>query len=152
MRLGVKRSVGHYTFRHTTNVRQRIAQARQAIGIVFDYRDAFTAEAERLLDTALAEEAFRAVCDQLWPTPAPDAPVRTVNNHRRRAATLEYLFTEAPTQQAIRGSAWAGLQAVGEYLDHYASAPNADKRAERVLTSGVLAGIKQKAYHLLAAR
>jgi len=148
-RLALKRSVGHYTFRHTTNVKTRLAQARQAIGIVFDYRDAFTTEAEHLLDTVLGEDFFRAVCEQIWPTPAPDAPVRTANNHRRRTHTLDYLFTEAPTQRHIRGTAWAGLQAIGEYLDHYTPAKDADRRAERVLTSAALAGIKQKAYHLL---
>ena len=82
-------------------------------------------------------------------TPAPDAPVRTANNHRRRTHALEYLFTGAPTQKDIRGTAWAGLQAIGEYLDHYTPAKDADRRAERVLTSAALAGIKQKAYHLL---
>jgi len=149
-RMALRRSVGHYTFRHTTNIKTRLAQARAAVGIVFDYRDAFTTEAEHLLNTTLAEDAFRAVCEQIWPTPAPDAPVRTVNNHRRRTRTLDYLFTEAETQQAIRGTAWAGVQAIGEYLDHYTPAKDADKRAERVLTSGALAGIKQKAYQLLS--
>ena len=50
-RLSLKRSVGHYTFRHTTNIKTKIAQARQAIGITYAYADAFTAEAERMLDT-----------------------------------------------------------------------------------------------------
>jgi hypothetical protein len=112
--------VGHYTFRHTTNIKTRIAQARQAVGIVFDYRDAFTAEAERMLDRTLTDDAFRQVCEQLWPTPPADAPVRTRNNHRRRATTLEYLFTQAPTQEAIRGTAWAGLQSIVELLDEWA--------------------------------
>jgi phage/plasmid-like protein (TIGR03299 family) len=148
-RMALRRSVGHYTFRHTTNIKTRLAQARQAVGIVFDYRDAFTAEAEHLLDTALAEDAFRRVCEQIWPAPTPDAPVRTISNHRRRTATLDYLFTEADTQKNIRGTAWAALQSIDEYLDHYTPARDADRRAERVLTSGALAGIKQKAYHLL---
>ena len=151
-RLALRRSVGHYTFRHTTNIRTRIAQARQAIGIVFDYRDAFTAEAEHLLQQTLDEDAFRAVCQQIWPTPAPDAPVRTLNAHRRRSHRLEQLFVEAPTQANIRGTAWAGLQAIGEYLDHFSPAATAGKRAERVLTSSTVAHAKQKAYQLLANR
>ena len=102
-----------------------------------------------MLNQTLGEDAFRAVCAQIWPTPAPDAPIRTLNNHRRRTHTLQYLFTQAPTQQAIRGTAWAGLQAIGEYLDHYTPAADADKRAERVLTSSTLAATKQKAHDLL---
>ena len=148
-RLALRRSVGHYTFRHTTNVKTRIAQARQAVGIVFDYRDAFTAEAERMINQTLSEAAFRQVCEQIWPTPPTDAPVRTRNSHRRRTHTLDYLFTEAPTQQAIRGTVWGAWESIIEYLDHYTPAADADRRAERVLTSTTLAGIKQKAHDLL---
>jgi phage/plasmid-like protein (TIGR03299 family) len=87
-RLALKRSVGHFTFRHTTNVKAKIQQARQAIGITYAYQDAFAAEAERMLDTALALDGFRAVCEELWPTPPADASVRTRNNHTRRARSL----------------------------------------------------------------
>ena len=149
-RLSLKRSVGHYTFRHTTNVKTKIAQARQAIGISYAYADAFTAEAERMLDTALAEDGFRAVCEQIWPTPPADAPSRTRTNHHRRAGTLEYLFTDAPTQASIRGTAWAGWQAITEYVDFYAPAPTQNRRAERTLTSATVTGIKQRAHDLLA--
>jgi phage/plasmid-like protein (TIGR03299 family) len=148
-RLSLKRSVGHYTFRHTTNVKTKIAQARQAVGITYAYADAFTVEAERMLDTQTTLDALRAVCDQLWPTPAPDAPIRTVNNHRRRWSTLEYLFTEAPTQNAIRGSAYGAWQSVIEYCDFLTPAANQDRRAERVLTSPSIGRLKQRAHDLL---
>ncbi len=31
-----------------------------------------------------------------------------------------HLFHDSPTQQTVRGTAWAGYQAVVEYVDHYA--------------------------------
>ena len=139
-----------YTFRHTTNVKTKIGQARAAIGISYAYRDAFAAEAERMLDTELDLEAFRDVCEQIWPTPDADAPVRTRNTHTRRAHSLEYLFAESPTQAGIRNTAWAGLQAVVEHLDFYSPAANQDVRAKRTLTSPAVAGIKQRAHDLLA--
>ncbi|HEY6796546.1 MAG TPA: DUF932 domain-containing protein [Kineosporiaceae bacterium] len=147
--LSVKRSVGHYTFRHTTNVKSKIAQARQAIGITYAYADAFTAEAERMLNTQIGMDTFRAVCDELWPPPDPDAPVRSVNNHRRRTTALEYLLTEAPTQEHIRSTAYGAWQSVIEYLDFHAPASSQDRRAERVLTSTTVARTKQKAHDLL---
>ncbi len=91
------------------------------------------------------------MCEQIWPTPDPGAPVRTRNNHTRRASTIEYLFTQAPTQQAVRGTAWAGWQAITEYLDFYAPAASQARRSERTLTSATMAGIKQQAHDLLAA-
>jgi phage/plasmid-like protein (TIGR03299 family) len=150
-RLSLKRSVGHYTFRHTTNVKTKIHQARQAIGITYAYRDAFAAEAERMLDTSLALDGFRAVCEELWPTPPAEAPVRTRNNHTRRATTLNYLFEQAPTQENIRGTAWSAWQAIQEYSDFYSPAADQNRRAERTLTSATVAGLKQRAHDLLVA-
>jgi hypothetical protein len=102
-----------------------------------------------MLNTQLALDSFREVCEQLWPTPPADAPTRTVTNHRRRWSTLQYLFTEAPTQDRIRGTAFGAWQTVIEYLDHHAPAASPQRRAERVLTSTTLAGLKQKAHDLL---
>ncbi len=149
-RIALASSRGHYTFRHTTNVKGKIAQARSAIGLMWDYCDAFETEAEQMINTELSLDAFRKVCRQLWPL--PDVPsVRSTAYHARRAATLEDLFSHADTQANVRGSAWAGLQAVGEYLDHHAPAADAYRRAERVLTSGGVARIKQRAHELILA-
>ena len=51
----------------------------------------------------------------------------------------------------IRGTRWAGLQAITEYLDHHTPAKDDDVRATRVLTSHALGERKQRAYDLLAA-
>jgi hypothetical protein len=87
----------------------------------------------------------------LWPTPPADAPVRTRNNHTRRAATLDYLFEQAPTQANIRGTVWSGWQAIQEFSDFYSPATDQNRRAERTLTSATVAGLKQRAHDLLVA-
>ena len=51
----------------------------------------------------------------------------------------------------MRGTRWAGLQAITEYLDHHTPAKDDDVRATRVLTSHALGERKQRAYDLLAA-
>jgi phage/plasmid-like protein (TIGR03299 family) len=149
LRMGLQASRGHYTFRHTANVKGKIAQARSAIGLMWDYYEAFETEAQRMIETELSLAQFRKACEQLWPMPDDPTP-RTRGYHTRRTATLDDLFTTADTQANIRGTAWAGLQAIGEYLDHHAPAANAARRAERVLTSGTVARLKQNAYTLLA--
>jgi len=148
-RLALAKSVGHYCFRHTTSIKGRIAQARQAVGIMFAYSQAFQAEAERMLDRELDMDNFRKVCGEIWPTPEPGASVRTVNNHTRRAQHLERLFAIADTQAAVRNTAWAGWQAITEYLDHFSPAGTDQRRAERVLTSTTVAATKQRAHDLL---
>ena len=62
------------------------------------------------------------------------------------------MFCEADTQHTIRGTRWAGLQAITEYLDHHSPAKDDDVRAARVLTSHALGERKQRAYDLLATR
>ena len=61
-------------------------------------------------------------------------------------------FTDADTQHTVRGTRWAGLQAITEYLDHHSPAKSDDVRAARVLTSHALGERKQRAYDLLATR
>jgi phage/plasmid-like protein (TIGR03299 family) len=138
-----------YSIRHTAGAKGRIAQARKALGLVWRYAEEFERAAERMINETLTIGAFEKVCHELWPI-EPNPSTRTKNNHDRRSTTLRYLFTEADTQANIRGTAWAGLQAVGEYLDHYAPAKTPEARAHRVLTSGDLTNLKQRAFELLA--
>lgn len=141
-------AVGHYTFRHTSNVGQQITQAREALGLMSKYMDAFENAAERMLHTAITTREFEKIVTQVWPLP-DTASDKTKANARERLGTLKYLITEADTQKAIAGSRWAGYQAITEYLDHYQHAKDATTRAHRVIT-GKTGDLKQAAFDLLA--
>ncbi len=149
-RLALHRARASYAIKHTRSAKGKIAQARQALGIVFTYCDAFQAAAEHLIDQTLTLAEFEQITERIWPAD-PDAGKRAETNRDRRNTTLRHLFTDADTQAAVRGTRWAGLQAITEYLDHYTPAKNPDIRAARVLTSADLAAKKQRAYELLAA-
>ena len=86
-RLALQRSVGHYTFRHTSSIKAKIAQARQAIGITYAYADAFAAEAERMLDTSPGPRPVpgRVRADLAHPTRRRDRPDQ--EHHARRTST-----------------------------------------------------------------
>ncbi|GIF98317.1 DUF932 domain-containing protein [Catellatospora citrea] len=140
-------SVGHYTFRHTSNVNAQIAQAREALGLMWKYMDTFEKTAERMLQTALTTREFEQIVAQVWPV-KDSATDLAKNNARQRLGTLKYLITEADTQKAIKGSRWAGYQAITEYLDHYQDAKSAKARANRVLT-GKTGDLKLTAFDLL---
>lgn len=148
--IGIRRARASYMIKHTKSARSKIAQARTALGIAFNYCDAFETEAEQLIQQTLTDGEFQKIIDQLWPYDPEDEGKRAENNRLRRTDTLHQLFADADTNKGIRETRWAGLQAITEYLDHCAPAPTPDARAHRVLTSQALATKKQTAYQLLA--
>lgn len=149
-RLALRSAKASYAIKHTKSARGKIAQARQALGIVWTYCELFETAAQNLLNRSLTLDEFEEITAQLWPTD-PNAGPRALTNRERRTTTLRYLFTQAETQTTITGTRWAGLQAITEYLDHYTPARDATLRATRVLTSTALGERKQHAYELLAA-
>src|SRR3954451_1883386 len=150
-RMALRNARATYGIRHTGTAQAKIAQALQALGIVWRYAQEFEAAAQQLINSTLVLDEFQAVVDQLWPTDPTDmVGPRAAGIRDRRNQTLGSLFADADTQHAIRGTRWAGLQAITEYLDHHAPARDDTVRATRVLTSHALGERKQRAYDLLA--
>jgi phage/plasmid-like protein (TIGR03299 family) len=147
-RAALAHTKGFYVFRHTSNVRSQISQAREAMGLVWKYLDGFQVEADKMINETLTMGEFEKVVAELWPL-ADDASATTRNNHKKRASTLRYLIRDADTQAAIKGTRWAGFQAITEYIDHYAPAKDAILRANRAVT-GPVAELKTRAFELLS--
>lgn len=147
VRAGLAHSKGHYVFRHTSSVNSQIAQAREAIGLMWEWFSEFEAAAERMLNEPLTAGQFEQVIERLWPLP-DDAAEPTKNRYKQRGNMLRYLITEADTQQAIRGTRWAGYHAIVEYLDHLAPAKTDVIRARRAV-AGPGAELKTRAFELL---
>ncbi|HEY3713200.1 MAG TPA: DUF932 domain-containing protein [Jatrophihabitantaceae bacterium] len=147
----IRRAKASFSIHHTTGARSQIQAAREALGLTFRYMGEFQAEAERMLDTTMTDAQFTALVRKLWPM--PDEPtLRTRNSIARRDSELTYLFHDADTNNAIRGTRWAGYQAVTEYLDHYTPVgPTRDAvkvRAERAI-SDASTGLKVRTFDLL---
>src|SRR5205823_13241224 len=95
-RAAFARTKGFYVFRHTSNVHSQIGQAREAMGLMWKYLEAFQAEAERMINETLTMGEFEKIVAELWPL-ADDASEPTKRNHKKRAATLRYLVRDADT-------------------------------------------------------
>lgn len=138
-----------FSIRHTETAKGRIDEARRALGLTFKYLEEFETAATRMMGEELAMAEFRKVCDELWkPADRAKDSARTVGNFDRRSAALDQLFNQAGTQANIRGTRWAGLQAITEYIDHVAPAKDAYARAVRTV-SGDSMRIKEQAARLL---
>ncbi|MDI6101188.1 DUF932 domain-containing protein [Actinoplanes sp. NEAU-A12] len=147
-RMALERAVSSYTFRHTSNITSKIGEARQALRLTWRHFAAFEAEAEKMINETLTMGEFEKVVAQLWPV-EDDASDVAKNNAKQRSATLRFLVRDADTQKAIKGTRWAGYQAITEYVDHFAKASTPEVRARRAVT-GKGADLKARAFDLLA--
>lgn len=147
-------NVASVAIRHTATAQGRIAAARDALGLTFEYVAAFEAEAEALVNQAATDAQFVQITRGLfgWNEDPTRAQAR---RQREREDTLLSLWADAGTQAGIRGTAWAGTQAVVEYVDHFApvraKTNKAAARAERVLTTDGPDRIKAAAWQQFAA-
>ncbi|MCX4826619.1 DUF945 domain-containing protein [Streptomyces sp. NBC_01142] len=138
---------------HTSSALDKLVTLENELAVLFDWQDAFEREAERMLNTPLAMGQFEKLVTSrdLWPVPTSPT-TRTRKNYEQRMTTLRNLFENAATQESIRGTAWAGWNAIGEYLDHYAKANSVSARAARSLSDiGAVTKKKTAAHRQLLA-
>lgn len=138
---------------HTASALDKLVSLESELAVLFDWQDAFEREAERMLNTPLSLGQFEQLVTSrdLWPIPTSPT-TRTRKNYEARMNTLRSLFENADTQESIRGTAWAGWNAIGEYLDHYAKANSLSVRAARSLSDvGAVTKKKTAAHRQLLA-
>jgi phage/plasmid-like protein (TIGR03299 family) len=154
-RAALNNAKASFKVRHTDRAADRVQQAREQLGLTWRYIEKFEAEAEKMIQEQLSEAAFRKVCDEIWAPLPPSATDRSKTIAANRALSLQQLFVDADTNANIRGTRWAGYQAVTEYLDHAAPVhgkTTADKTINRALRSidGSVVEIKETAFSLLS--
>lgn len=143
-----------FSARHTRNIRQVVSQAREALDMTFKYVEEFEAEAERMIQTEMTNGEFEKLVNTLWapPVDAEESTKQASKQSLERKDTLMGLFTDSYTNTKIRGTRWAGYQAITEYVDHFtpvhAKGGDAlDARALRTLHPNV-ESLKRRAFNL----
>ena len=149
--LALRRAQSSFSIRHTSGAKGNIAQAREALGLTFKYAEVFEREAEQMIQASLTNAQFGQIIGKLWATESESKRSATITANR--ADVLTGLFADAPTNANIRGTRWAGYQAITEYLDHFAPVQSGTDtaRAERVATGGTVTTVKTRAFEMLAA-
>lgn len=121
------------TFRvhHKGGARANLAaQAREALDLTFNYLEGFQAEATRLIETEMTLRTFEKIVLREWGAPE-DAARATQTRADAKVAEMVRLFEEADTQENIRGTAWAGLNAITEWADHFSPVRGDDRTTQR---------------------
>lgn len=125
-----------FRIRHTSGALTNLQKARDALEFTFDYMDDFQEEANKLVDTTLTHGAFMEMMEKEFGA-GKGASQNLQTRRQEKLDILEELFVEAGTQAPIRDTAWAGFNAVAEYLDHYSPRYGDDPDTSRA-TSAVL--------------
>ena len=136
--------------RHTPGIRRNlIDDARHALDLTFDYLDGFQEEADRMINATLTETRFEEIMSAEFASVSgvPHAVARAQN----KVDDLVSLFADAQTHEAVRGTVWAGYNALVEWADHYQEArgPVENRARAAVLGSGV--AFKDRARKLMLA-
>jgi phage/plasmid-like protein (TIGR03299 family) len=138
-----------FRVRHTTNAEKIIrAKAREALDFSFKYVGAMQEEAERLINTSMTNAQFEAIVEREFGAPE-DAPASTKTRADKRLAEIFELYADASTQDGIRGTAWAGLNALTEWADHYSVVRGDDPEGSRAIKAIKDPSFKNRALKLM---
>jgi phage/plasmid-like protein (TIGR03299 family) len=143
------------TRRHTKNVTLNLAaEARVALGLAGEYREAWQAAAKAALSIKMTENQAITYWRQVFSVPAEasDWTTRQALVAQAREDALVSLLA-GPTCEVGRGTAWGAFNAVTEYVDHMAPVRSADEMARRQarIVAGETDAIKQAAWELVMA-
>jgi phage/plasmid-like protein (TIGR03299 family) len=154
--LGLQSAAQTWKIRHSKHMKLDAQRAREQLALTFGYIDEWSKSMEKLLDVQMTNDAFDAIVRDLY-APKTDSPAKAaITQFDERRARLNSLFVRDVTQENVRGTAYAGLQALVEDLDWYTGTRNVDEadkdayRFQRAITDGAT-DEKNKAYTKILA-
>jgi phage/plasmid-like protein (TIGR03299 family) len=140
-----------FRVRHTSGAqRNMVTEARRMLDLSFGYLEEFKATANRLIDTDLTQLRFEEIINREFGA-AEDASKAVVTRSDKRLEVMSELFADAITQEGIRGTAWAGLNALTEWNDHFAPTRGDDRDVSRATKAIMDPAFKNKALALMMA-
>lgn len=140
-----------FRVKHTTHVQKNIqAKAREAMAFSFKYLEGFQDEANKLIEASMTQAQFEAIVAAEFGASA-DAGKAAQTKAENRLNEMFELFTDAQTQEGIRGTAWAGLNALTEWADHHSGVRGGDHDHSRAVKAIMDPSFKNKALRLMLA-
>jgi phage/plasmid-like protein (TIGR03299 family) len=105
------------TIRHTGDVEKKVDLARTTLGLAHKFFEAFGEGANLLSGYTPSKDQIEAYFRALYPDPKVGDPAKT----KAIRMSLWGLFDQGMGQDlpGVRGTAWAGLNSVTEYVDHH---------------------------------
>lgn len=119
LNLAIRGAANTFRIRHTAAADSVMTgQVREALDVSFRYVESFTELAERLINTEMDNGTFREMIQDNFGS-EPDAHPSAETRAENRLQGMRRLFEESSTHEAVRGTAWAGYNALTEWFDHF---------------------------------
>ena len=116
LRAGRAQGFASYVVRKTKNADLKVQMARDVLALVPKFTAAAAEEFEQLLSVQITNRKFESLISGLF-GPGDEASKAQVDRWQVKLDKLNHLFRNADTQENIRGTGWAAVNAVGEYAD-----------------------------------
>lgn len=154
LRAAFSQSMSSFSIRHTTNAKQNIQLAREALGMTWKYADEFEREAAKMIQREITPAQATDTVRKVMKFTDKGTTDRIIRTQQERTGQIMRLWTDAPTQQNLRGTAYGLYNAFAEWVDHFAPVygdqDNETVRAQRVAKGGEASRIKEAAWRELA--
>lgn len=149
MNFALAQASNRFQVRHTRGAHALIQQqARQALDMTFGYLEGFQEQAEQLINTTMTQVQFEEIIQKAFGAPE-DAPAATITRRSAKVDKMAELFADAHTQEGIRDTAWAGLNAMTEWFDHFNPTRGEDPDTTRSTRALLDPGFKNQALNLM---
>jgi phage/plasmid-like protein (TIGR03299 family) len=146
-----------YVMKHTTNSELSVNDIRNITQLTYDSIQQYETIANNMLQRRMDDRTVMNIFKSVWSLPSEieNAPEHLLSQGQRRQRTIALngrdsawsIYSESPTQENIRGTAFGAWQAVIEHADHH-STGGADRRAVATI-SGRSDRIKDKALDIV---
>lgn len=111
-----------FKIRHTAKADERVAAARQALGLTHAYLDVFEKEAQALYEVEVTRAQFDSLIETAYPKPEKDVKGALTKWETKRDTLMGIWESKADgpkTMESITGTAWGALNALTERVDWY---------------------------------
>jgi phage/plasmid-like protein (TIGR03299 family) len=127
LNLALRNHSQSWTVRHVSTMDGKMAEARRALELSFEYLGEFEELGNQLVQESFTERQFRNLAEK-------------VAENDKQNEGLITTFTSSPTIEEIRFTKWGALNAVGEYYDWTREPQNENSRV-----MGSLMGVGRRA-------
>lgn len=138
LRLALRENKNGFSFRHTSNLKGKVAQARATLNISLEYVDEFQLEMERLLDTEITDEKFNEIINKVIPLPLPTTEnAKAITRITNQRTHIEKLFNN-PEFSTQTNTAWALINATSNYEQWSQSIRGKQSREEKIAQKTIM--------------